>query len=164
MRKMSEITESVWSDIHRRSKGVQSRKEDDVNNMDKDMLFEYLENRYEPVPNSKWKDFIDSDLHKIFVTVLEPGIESYAYNITLEFPYMKGDDKKVILMSNDLLQDCRDIYKLLKDNYDLSYYSRTMFAISPVDKSEVTNKFYIDVIDFLIDNMTDDERKLIKRK
>ena len=159
---MSEITESIWGDVQRRGMGIQKKKEDDVNIMDKDMLFEYLENRYEPVPSSKWKDFIDSDSQRIFVTVLEPEIASYAYNVSLEFPYRK--EGKVVLMSNDLLQDCRDIYKLLKDNYDLSYYSRTMFAISPVDKSEVTNKFYIDVIDFLIDNMADDERRLIKRK
>lgn len=164
LKKIGDIKESVWTDIHKRSNGTKERREDDINLMDQDDLTEYLKSRYEPVPGSRWKDIIDTESKddKIYVTVLEPDIESYAYNVSLIFPKGRGNHKN-ITMSYDLMQDCPEVYKLLKDNYILSNYSSHMFSISPSDKSEVTNKFFVDIIDFLIDNIPDN-KLLIKRK
>ena len=47
MRKLSEITESIWSDMQDRSAGENVRKEDDVDLLDRDGFYDYLVNHYE---------------------------------------------------------------------------------------------------------------------
>ena len=43
MKRLSNITESIWSDIQDRSSGETIRKEDDVNNLDDEGLKDYID-------------------------------------------------------------------------------------------------------------------------
>ena len=49
MRKLSEITESIWSDMQDRSAGDTIRKEDDVNLLDSDGLYDYINKHYKRI-------------------------------------------------------------------------------------------------------------------
>ena len=49
MRKLSEITESIWSDMQDRSSGDKIRKEDDVNLLDRDGFYNYIMEHYKTV-------------------------------------------------------------------------------------------------------------------
>ena len=46
MKKLSKITESIWSDIQDRSSGKVRRKEDDVNFMIREKFCDYLNDNY----------------------------------------------------------------------------------------------------------------------
>ena len=46
MKKLSYISESIWSDMEDRSIGDQTRKEDDVNLMDFEDFYQYLQTKY----------------------------------------------------------------------------------------------------------------------
>ena len=46
MKKLSSITESIWSDIQDRSSGEITRKEDNVNNMDLESFWLYIIKNY----------------------------------------------------------------------------------------------------------------------
>lgn len=46
MRKLSDITESVWADMHRRSNGSQERKEDNIDKLDFHEFVSYLKDTY----------------------------------------------------------------------------------------------------------------------
>ena len=56
MKKLSDITESIWSDIQDRSAGDTVRKEDDVNLLDKDEFYDYLKNKYNKISHLIYKD------------------------------------------------------------------------------------------------------------
>ena len=49
MRKLSEITESIWSDMQDRSAGEEIRKEDDINLLDSDGLYDYINKNYKRI-------------------------------------------------------------------------------------------------------------------
>lgn len=166
MRKLSKITESVWSDIHRRSNGIQVKKEDDVNHLDQDGLFDYIQEHY--ICTS-----FDFDNHhqpvdrenEIHIPFLIPEISSYAYNATLTF----RKTGCVVTFNKDMRLECPEVYKLIKDNYEISEapHNKFLFSIYPLNGSrEITNKFFIDVLDLLIDNIevTDKQELILKRK
>jgi hypothetical protein len=46
MKKLSNIDESFWGDVHRRSRGDEIRKEDDINNYNLDAFYDYLNDHY----------------------------------------------------------------------------------------------------------------------
>ena len=48
MKKLSEITESIWSDMQDRSAGDVVRKEDDINLLDETGLVNYMKKVYMP--------------------------------------------------------------------------------------------------------------------
>ena len=49
MKKLSKIIESIWSDMQDRSAGDTIRKEDDVNLLDRDGLFDYIYDLYKQI-------------------------------------------------------------------------------------------------------------------
>ena len=158
---MRKLSESIWSDIQDRSSGEIERKEDDINLFTQDTLFEYIKNRYvsliDEYPFENWhKPRYEDD--RILVPFASSDTNSYVDNLVLSFK----ENEEIITFNKDLKMECPDIYKLINDNYKLSKYSKYLLSISPLDGSDVTNKFYIDLIDFLIDNIPDNE--IIKRK
>ena len=42
MKKLSKIIESIWSDMQDRSAGITQRKEDDINLLHRDGLYDYI--------------------------------------------------------------------------------------------------------------------------
>ena len=160
MKSKCALTESVWSDIQDRSSGDVIRKEDDVNLLSQDSLFDYITdhyvcNKYELDNDHKPVDKTNS----IHIPFAIPEDYSFGFNITLEFT-KKG---KIIIFSTDLRDELPDVYKKMCENYNVEVKTRFLSTVSPQDESEITNKFYIDLVNFLI-NIVDDEHRILDRK
>jgi len=169
MKKLSDINESVWSDIHKRSNGEQIRKEDDVNLLDKDGLLKYINEKYE---------FKDKEIISLSTLIGIP-LYSHSSNITyLLISYYNSCDRIYDVYSN-LLYDSplkNDIASMLKQKYSVKtskeypaskFDSRVFAHISTKPKNgDINNEFVIDVIDTYIDIMDnfEDIDKQIKRK
>ena len=165
MRKLSQIMESVWSDIHRRSNGIQVKKEDDINLLDQDGLFDYIQEHYEPLSEYCF----DNDhtplyrANEIDIPYLLPYIASYAFTASLRFEKLG----KVLTISKDIKDEAPDVYKLIEDNYTLSDFGHFLFCVYPkTGQNNITNSFFIGFLDFLIDNVkdTDKQELILKRK
>ena len=160
MKKLSKIVESLWSDLQDRSSGDVVRKEDDVNILSQDDLFEYLKDKY-----SVRIYEIDND-HKpidrengISVPYARHNELSYGFCASLEFKRKE----KIITFSHCLEEDIPEVYEKICKNFRVEPKTRLIDKVYPLDGSEVTNKFFIDFIEFLIDNVPEYNR-LISRK
>ena len=159
MKKLSKITESIWSDIQDRSMGKTVRKEDDVNLMSGEDFCDYLNYNY--ICKDGYKTYriyyVSKALH---ITALKKFI-NVSYNI-------KYDYKTNMIYLNDDIEDfvpelCKKIkenFKVVKKRVGDSY---TKFIIYPSDGSECTNRFFVEVINFIIDN-ADENVLLLKKK
>ena len=159
MKKLSKITESIWSDIQDRSMGKTVRKEDDVNLMSGEDFCDYLNYNY--ICKDGYKTYriyyVSKALH---ITALKKFI-NVSYNI-------KYDYKTNMIYLNDDIEDfvpelCKKIkenFKVVKKRVGDSY---TKFIIYPSDGSECTNRFFVEVINFIIDN-ADENVLLLKNK
>ena len=61
------IKESIWSDIQDRSSGETVRKEDDIDNLDMDEFYDYLNDHYEPTLESSYKIRLYKDISVIIL-------------------------------------------------------------------------------------------------
>lgn len=156
MKKLSNITESVWTDMQKRSSGDEIRKEDDINLLDRDGLYDYLTSHYKNT-NS-----------------FEPIYNSETFN-TIKVPFLiQGGSDGVFLSfeENEVSIPYASPYKVkglfskLANEFSLKSDAKTehtWYIISPKDGSEVTNTFFIYVIDFLIDNIPDSFERGVKK-
>ena len=156
MKKLSKITESIWSDMQDRSAGEAIRREDDVNLMSEEDFCDYLNDNY----ISKYKITYSEFSQGIHIPILNKftGVllnVSYNYN------------SNTITMNDDVESFYPELCKMIKENFKVvkKYVSSTYtkFIIFPPDGSECTNRFFVDVLDFIIDN-GDKNRLLIKKK
>jgi len=148
------IGESVWGDIRRKSLGQESRIEDDINSMDKLQLLDYLHKRY--ISTVKQDQIISAEtLDKIMITICIDSKNSTPY-------YMIYDGvergKKRISLPNSFQAVVYSTFKKMKDMYNI-IQDRVCIYMSPKDGSEITNKFFIDLVDFLL---TDIQKPFIK--
>ena len=150
MRKLSEITESIWSDMQDRSAGEEIRKEDDVNLLDSDGLCDYLKKHYKGIVPFA---FIMNNYGMLSV----PIIRGTAHNCVW---YSPESEIKAVSIGDEIVNQVDGLLNLLYDNFSIKEINGkhdddeyTLYWISPKDGSEVTNKFFIDVIDFLLENI-----------
>ena len=168
------ITESVWSDIRKQGLGGEVKKEDDINNLDIDGLYEYLKDTYKL---SRFGESFSRNVVKINdETISIPILMEYVpKNMpqTLYFSIKSKNDEKYISISPSLRNWAPDVYNLLKHHFTFDEVVKKQneivgvhyIKIKPKDGSEVTNKFYIDLIDFTLENVNDYKLcKLIERK
>ena len=160
------LYESVWADIHKRSNGIKTRKEDDINHLDQDELFDYIQEHYICTSYSfsnHHQPVYDENV--INIPFLIPETSSYAYNASLMF----RKTGCVVTFNKDMKWECPEVYELINDNYEISDVpdNKFLFSIYPLNGSmEITNKFFIDVLDLLIDNIEvkDKQELILKRK
>ena len=77
------LKESLWADVQSQASGDTVKKEDDVNSMDKDRFFEYLQDHYEYHMSS----IQNTEKHGIFIPVCNPD-PAYAGSLSLELHYI----------------------------------------------------------------------------
>jgi len=169
MKRLSKIDESVWVDIHKRSNGSQERKEDDINVMDMDMFFEYLQGLYKPTMSTYNVVIYHVPRTMILVPISINGLYSSGSVSYVSLEFDKVSDKKIVTL------DIRSLHRLpegceykLKEMYKIKYMSdspkrQAHIIINPKDSSDVTNKFYIEIIDFMLDNIKDGYNRLVKK-
>lgn len=173
---MKKLSESVWADIHRRSNGEQTRKEDDINLLDIGDFFKYLNETYVTLPNHNEPSGtfllkIDS-LDTLNMLVLSDDVDIYR----LKIECFSEDDRYITLpVTENLKKD--QLYKRLKENYDISKemdvparsYSPTgtvwkkVVKINPKN-GKVSNSFFIELIDFILENVGSNLKKEIIKK
>ena len=154
------INESVWGDIRKRGLGTEVKAEDDINILSQDELFEYINDHY------KVRIFELENRHKSFykdneidVPYARPRELSYGLCVSLEFKRKE----KIVTFSHCLEKDIPEVYEKICKNYRVEPKTRLIDKAYPLDGSEVTNKFFIDLIEFLIDNVPESNR-LVSRK
>ena len=182
LKKKEPIKESVWGELRKKSLGQEVREEDNVENLDGDGLREYIEERYEYIDNNdpKFYGFL-SKQHYVEVPLLKYG--HAPYKIFLEqnadsgrwlsispykgkyimFPYV-APRKNGKYIEPGIYNKLREEYDT-EEVYDMQGFERIIhfLSIRPKDGSEITNQFFLDVIDFALENMTDPLKPTIKK-
>lgn len=150
------IKESVWSDIHRRSNGVQVRKEDEIEHLDFDGLYDLIHDTYKfpqfPLPlKNETKDG-----HKYFSI----GLFKYLYKIYRLTVSFKDDViKEVLLFASEY--DCKEFISILREKFNVDRHMSG--ALSVTSKTgEVSNRLCMDVIETVLENSS--EPLLTKRE
>ena len=159
MRKLSKLQESIWSDIQDRSSGEAARKEDDINFLDRDGLYDYICANYE-ILKSRLAGIINS---KTFNTLIVPVL-MLEHSHTPGQIFFNFQFNKIRVMYF-FPYSVEGLFDKLVDNFQLKREGTgedICYVISPKDESKVTNKFFINLIDFIIENIPD-KLKVIKK-
>ena len=158
MKKLSHITESVWSDIQDRNAREVTRKEDDVNLLDASDFCQYLKKIYE----GEIYYTGDDGVYALVFKELEGGYYFYLYSCT---EYM------CIYSAPDGLMPPKELYDKLNTTYDIwedrnEESGELELMISPKDSEEDTipNMFFIEVLEFILNNLPNDFKAEIKKK
>jgi hypothetical protein len=163
MKRLSNIEESIWSDIQKRSSGETIRKEDDVNLLDITEFYKYLLDRYYILINPLVDRIkMSTSYNYIFTPIIHhPNHNDIIYGVYYSFRF-----KNQVYIPQQFLDVFPDLEDKIKSRFKIKIrYTITgisVFIKNP-DDSECTNKFYIDVIEFLMKNV-DDKLKIIEKK
>ena len=136
------IKESIWSDMQDRSAGDKIRKEDDVNLLDIDGLCDYLNKHYKRTTPFAFITNIGGILSVPIIR--DTANNCVMYNYKLEI--------KSVSIVYEIVNQVDGLLNLLYDNFSIKEITG-LYWLSPKDGSEITNKFFIDVIDFLLENI-----------
>lgn len=136
------ISESIWSDMQHRSAGDKIRKEDDVNLLDIDGLCDYLNKHYKRTTPFAFITNIGGILSVPIIR--DTANNCVMYNYKLEI--------KSVSIVYEIVNQVDGLLNLLYDNFSIKEITG-LYWLSPKDGSEITNKFFIDVIDFLLENI-----------
>ena len=169
---MRKLSESIWSDIQDRSSGETIRKEDDVDNLDMDEFFDYLNDHYEALENTVIRKY--DDLHAILVPIvsLELNFQRKSLNfIEIDFDPDDVTETKII-MSLRALSEIPYIDESLRKAFfvvdrDKNGERGKHVEIYPKDGGEsaiVTNTFFLEVLDFILKKAEGKYTILLKKK
>ena len=130
MKKLSKITESIWSDMQDRSAGITQRKEDDIDLMSMENFCDYLNDNYINKENRK---IMCSEFSESIFAVILRKYATTAYNITYDY------ESNTINMNDEVESLFPELCKMIKENFkvDKEYVNSiyTQFIISPSDGS-----------------------------
>ena len=136
------LKESIWSDMQERGTGDIDKKEDDIELLDRDGFFSYLESHYEYISDQDPRFYglmkSSRDHSSISVPIYQYGVMLYA--IYLEFDGHEG-------------------------RFDMRGFDRIIkyLNIKP-DEGQPTNEFFLEVIDFMIENIEEPLKKTFVKK
>ena len=165
-KELKKIDESHWSEMNRRSQGITVRKEDGLEDgLNVDEFFDYLKSVYIPttvcVP-----EYYTITVQKIVVPVLMSGLnKSAAYVCMIGF---ENNDLSVII-------DDRSWHRLhnrnrinIRKTYDLEFVRGTLIKqgyvkITKKTGEPTTNSFFIEVIDFILNDIQPGDTKLVEK-
>ena len=163
MRKLSEITESIWSDMQDRSSGETVRKEDDIELLDRDGFYDYLVEHYEYLYPERYNILNIKSQDHIVIPILKYPNEISIYLIIWDVDKPKDT---FITITNVTSFRSSDLFIKLGDKYKLISYSSILpkIKIEPKNERDDINKsFFISVIDTILELNTEYE-PLIKKK
>lgn len=176
MKRLSQITESIWSDIQDRSTGKKLRKEDDDSNKDIFDVESYLKTIYESIElaGSRTPSYEilvgKNDEIQVPISICmktrffsSPVISPYwagtcAYISIGGFGTSRGLTITITKSSAKNLP--KSIFNGLTKTYDVVSKKdddEKYFEVWPKDGCPVTIDFFIEVIDYLLDNINNKE-------
>ena len=145
IKKFESMNESIWRNISQRSEGIKKRKEDNViNNLNPDEFCQYLCDIYE-TKQFKIKNEQDTRLSVPILTRFEGMADCIHYDYKLNY----------ISMNNEINDYVPDLYKKLYETFECEEVQTRWYVqlrIYPKNGSKFNNSFFIDVIDFIMNN------------
>ena len=170
------LKESVWNDIRKKSLGKEERVESSVNNLQTEELLDYLNDYYTETNTPKGSRIfqINDDDITINVLIQSRGQNPYKYvdlcKIGTKNVKIRISSTFVVYDEEYKIDDDDDLKNALLDNYDIKITEtdpkiaeEMYFEVYPKDGSPVTNRFYIDLIDFILDHAGKNNIKTIER-
>ena len=142
------IGESVWSDIHKRSKGTTVRKEEDIDLLDMDGMYDYIFSHYEMTKYMKTEPFKKSNY--FVIPLFFSGLTLYYFFI--KFREDTGSAKEVIIQANT--KRCDEFIDKLKEFCVID--DNGVFGPIKVSPKEgkITNSFCLKVLDTVLENVS----------
>ena len=164
---MKKLSESIWSDIHRRSNGEQVRKEDDVNLLDRQGLVYYLKEHYRCKDSTTIIQTV-ADGGTISVCLYE---DTAGYMFFLVYDNIDGD--RGLYISGGFRENSREIYDEMSHIYTLTVSNDEDIYGHPLGNIRVepkgcrykilTNDFFLEVLDFIIERIEKPLEKQIEK-
>ena len=147
MKKLSKITESIWSDIQDRSAGDTVRKEDDINFLDRDGLCDYIYDLYKqialrPLPLKSY-----TSPTRTYFSIPIFRTSNIVYRLTCTFDNDKISN--ITLMAIDT--DVKDFKQALIDNFDVTIRDNGSLKITDKE-GKVSNQVCMDLIKTIVEN------------
>ena len=186
MKRLSQITESIWSDIQDRSTGKNLRKEDDDSNKDIFDVESYLKKIYESIdlagsrtPNYEILVGNNDDEIKVPISIC---LKTHFFSSPVISPYWAGtlsvisiggfgtsSGLTITLTKTSSKNLPKSIFNGLTKTYDVVSKKddgEKYFEVWPKDGYPVTVDFFIEVIDYLLDNIDkqEDYTTVIRKK
>ena len=140
MKKLSKILESIWSDMQDRGTRDIIKVEDDINHLDAESLYDYVNGKYK-VKFDNIGHAIDEDGTRytyIPVLVYGNGQNEYVYYLFRNF--YPNDD---ITLNMEVKYLDRDLYDKLKERFSVLKYNIDFLKICPKNGRRIDNNFYI---------------------
>ena len=157
MKKLSNITESLWTDIQHRSAGDTVRKEDDIDHLDIYDFCEYLCNTYKSMnPN---RDVIGFPLDDL---ITFPFVcHKTEFNVWFQF---KESGNEILYVAIPDISPWW--YPNIENDFKLESYpnDEKYVSVFPKDGSKLTNSFAVTVIDYLLNNSDNKNNNLFIKK
>ena len=147
------IKESLWTDIQHRSAGDTIRREDDINNLDIEGLGEYILDHY----NIDDGNIFYKDAHGTCIGLSIFYLKLENDELLLEYVYNDNDKEMIVTTDRGIEKYFPDMFYKMKKEYRI-YDTETsngmisLYGISPKDERKVDNKFFLEILDFIIDN------------
>lgn len=149
------VNESAWGEMRKRSSGDQVRREDDINNLDLDGMWDYLNDNYDidvnAMPLKSKNDTSSFISYPMFI------IGHALYRIDLQF--INDKISEIQLEANN--KNCSEFIDSLKVKYDIDDNGGFGMIKIHSKTDKLTNQDAIDIINTIIDNST---KPAIKRK
>ena len=144
---MRKLSESVWMDIHKQSAGDTERREDNINLLNIDGFCEYLNSNYKGAgqKNIVVRNFGDG-----------PTIVLYFCEDESDYIRCLYYDGKSIYTQLDVFQvmGCLpELEQKYKTHIETNQHNVENISISPKDGSEITNTFFLEVFDYILDKV-----------
>ena len=162
------IIEGVWGDIRSRVNGDSARKEDEFNDICKFIKNTYIVG-FVGMDDIEFKDdYIHIPIYKVVGLNAFSSVEIYKDKITFSSidpdRYTAQSLKKFV---THIKNDINQLFDKIKDTYspEISAFDGLEhwieFKIVPKD-GKITKEFCAEVIDFVLNNTTDDNNKILK--
>ena len=155
--------ESVWGDIRKKSLGQEERMEDSFENMNTVGFYEYIKERY----NFKLLGFNNLEVNSNDTVISLPIFDYKERSIQHITFYISEKVKKMMVHVSFREQDGA-LFTKLKYRYKVLGDPRVdpvRYFIKPKDpEKKVTNRFMLEVFDFIVDNISPSNRTLIEKK
>ena len=153
MKKLSNIQESIWSNINKRSEGISMRKEDDIDLMDTERLYQYVISKYRILPGCTAYKITRTDR----VIDCNPIVFSEKTFNTYKLSYRGIDDGDPKILIDKKIGRSKNVLNLLKANFKVEEYHTfysfepDWYSLRPLDDGRhITNRFYLEVLDTFI--------------
>ena len=146
MKRLSQITESIWSDIQDRSSGETVRKEDDVMNMDMESFWLYLIKNYKERVKTLDKDHFCKDYDMDIV--VDPSKD-----IVIFGSYVKDELVRIMVVLKTKVTDVtvKKIIDTSPDNFRWIRINSDKLELA-LNNGDVTNQTFVDLIEFFLNN------------